>query len=488
MSDLPPLPPGFQLDNQPPPLPPGFTLDSQPSSVADFFKSIPRGALSGLLGATSGPVAPESPVPFNPVEMISPAERLAAIEKNITGPLHQPQTTVGKYGSAVGEALGNPLSYVGPGSLLLKLGASILGSVGSEAGGQLAEGTPYEGAARIGGALTGGIAGVKAFAPAAEKAAIPTFQELKNAADTGYDAARASGVVFDPTKIAEWASQKEQQLTNGPKYAFTGGREGSAPKTLGLLDKLQNPPERAISTAANLDTLRRQIGEIASEVRPSDRGFVPTSDAKAAMVLKKELANYLENPPVGHVMAGNPEDFSQAIKTANANNAAKERVGTFQQKIDNAVENYQGSIAARLDNQLKSQIRPFLKQQKAQRGYTPEEIAQARQINRGTTTSNILSQLGRGGAGVIPLGMHLAAAAPAAVATGGASLPIQAAIAGGLYGARKVAETMTKRQANKLVEALAKRSPEYERRAAQVKAPDLLPNRLAIVRALLNAH
>jgi hypothetical protein len=155
------------------------------------------------------------------------------------------------------------------------------------------------------------------------EAAIPTKAELHSAKEAGYSTARNSGVEPDPRKFAsEFAGPAEQYFSNGPKYAFTGGKDGSAPRTFALLERLQSPPGDAVATAFGLDNLRRQINEITEETKD----FKPTSDAKAAMVLKRLYADYLENVPQGHVLAGD----AGAVREANGNNAALERLKTFE--------------------------------------------------------------------------------------------------------------------------------------------------------------
>lgn len=452
------------------------------ANAADFAKSIPRGMVQGLLNATSGPVAPEAPVFNNPVDFMPAQERMKGVESQ-TGPMYQPQGRAGKFGEAIGEGLGNPLSYVGPGTLPLKIGANVLSSAGGEAAGQATEGTQYEGSARIAGALAGGAAGVKAFGPSAPKAAIPTQQELRAAADQGYNAARNSGVELNPKGFADFAAKNQQDLTVGPKYAFTGGENGTAPKTLALLDELQNTPAGAIQTPANIDTIRRRISDIAGETKE----FKPTSDAKAAMVLKRQLDNYLENLPENSVVAGNPANYVQAIKQANGNYAAASRLGKVDARVDQAENSANRQIAGSLDNRIKSRVGSLLDNPKSLRGFSPEEVAQVQKVNDGTLTSNILRQLGRGGSGVVPIMAHMATAGPMAAATGGASVPLQAALAAALYGSKKTAERMTVKQAGKLAEMLAKRSPLYESRVNALPPPDTVSNKAAIIRALL-AH
>jgi hypothetical protein len=99
------------------------------------------------------------PEDYNP----TPQETQRAVEENVTGATHRPEGDAGKFGAAIGEALGNPSSYLGPGGLPLKAGTAVLGAIGGEAGRQAAEGTPYETPAHLVGGLAGGAAAVKTF-------------------------------------------------------------------------------------------------------------------------------------------------------------------------------------------------------------------------------------------------------------------------------------------------------------------------------------
>lgn len=79
--------------------------------------------------------------------------------ESITGPLHKPQTTAGKYAETIGEFL--PMSFAGPsGAIRNAVSFGVAPAIVSEAAGQYAEGTPWEAPARITGALAGGVAGL----------------------------------------------------------------------------------------------------------------------------------------------------------------------------------------------------------------------------------------------------------------------------------------------------------------------------------------
>ncbi len=444
------------------------------ANAADLAKSVPRGVLSGISGALSATGQAEQLQMGQPVDVPSPEATTGVLEKNITGDLHKPEGRYGRVGAAIGESLGSPLSYIGPGGLPLKIGGAILSGAGSEAAGQAAEGTKYETPARLAGALAGGVGAAKALGPAIERAAVPTMAELRASAERGYDMATASGLELHPQGVASVASQIEQDLVN--THAHTGGQYGTAPKTLDVLETLQNPPAGATITAANLSTVRKNLGRIAGETNEGR----PTPDAHAASVALEHLRNYTENIPPAHVMAGDPAAYVAAIRQANGDYAAAMRSRTIDTKLTRAENNAAGGIHTSPDNQIKSQLRQILNNPKQQRGFSAEELAAMQGVNRGTVTSNSLRQVGRAGAGVVPMMAH----ALTAVGTGGASIPASLGIGIPLYAARKIAESLTRRQANRLDEMIRRRSPEFEARAARVPPMDRKPNIAAIARAL----
>lgn len=460
----------------------GVKTPEPSSSVGDFFKSVPRGVLSGLSGALSASgqaAAHEMSQPDLAEQIPTPKDTTKILEQNVTGDLPKPEGRAGRFGEAIGETLGNPISYVGPGGLALKLGGATLSAAGGEAGKQLAEGTKAEPYAQIAGALLGGTTAAKTLGPAMERAVVPTGRELKDIAGKGYDAALKSGLELDPKGVGGWATTVEQNL-NG--RGFTGGQNGTAPKTMGVLSELQNPPPGATVGAANLDSIRKTLGQIAQETQPTAGGAIKaTPDAVAASRALENLKSYTENIPAGHIVAGDAAAYAREVKKANANYAAGSRAEDFDARLTKAENATDRQIAGSLDAQIKQKAGQLL--DRGARGLSDEEKAQLQLINSGGPISNTLRQLGRGGAGVIPLGMHVAGA----LATGGGSVPASLAIGIPLYAARKASEAITKSRAAKLAEMLAQRSPEYESRVAALPNVDTSPNKAAIARALLGA-
>ncbi len=121
----------------------------------DFFRSIPRGIVSGFNNAASALGRATQAEMGQEVDAPTPEQATEILEKEVTGPLHRPEGRAGKFGASVGEFLGNPASYLAPGSLPFKVGTAVLGGLGSEAGGELGEGTPLEVPFRVAGGALG---------------------------------------------------------------------------------------------------------------------------------------------------------------------------------------------------------------------------------------------------------------------------------------------------------------------------------------------
>ena len=146
----------------------------EPSTTLDVLKEGGKGLLRGAANfagdigeAVAGPFGPghhaanliadirgEQPKPPDPTYGQQIAKK-AGIEAS-------PQTTPGKFASMTGEVLGNPASYLGPGSAALKVGAGAASGVLSEGAGEIAEsagaGTTGQNVARLVGGLVGGTA------------------------------------------------------------------------------------------------------------------------------------------------------------------------------------------------------------------------------------------------------------------------------------------------------------------------------------------
>ncbi|RTM11571.1 MAG: hypothetical protein EKK33_21340 [Bradyrhizobiaceae bacterium] len=143
----------------------GATTDSTGSALTagtgDFFRSIPRGVVSGFNSAASALGRATQAEMGQDVDAPTPEQGMQILEKEVTGPMYRPEGRAGQFGASVGEFLGNPASYMAAGGMPLKVGAAVLGGLGSEAGGQLGEGTPWEGPLRFAGGVLGPLGAVR---------------------------------------------------------------------------------------------------------------------------------------------------------------------------------------------------------------------------------------------------------------------------------------------------------------------------------------
>lgn len=96
---------------------------------------------------------------FFPMDQAPTTQDIVGAAQNVVGelPAYEEGTTGQKYLRSVGRIA--PSAAIGPGRLATKVASGVGAGLGSEAAGQMAEGTKYETAARIGGAIAGGVGG-----------------------------------------------------------------------------------------------------------------------------------------------------------------------------------------------------------------------------------------------------------------------------------------------------------------------------------------
>lgn len=426
--------------------------------VIDFIKSVPGGVVNGLSSALSAGGQAAQAEMGQPIDVPGAAETSQILQSNVTGQLPQPQGMAGRFGQSVGEYLGNPASYIGPGGAALKVGGAILGGLGSQAGEEIG-GTP----GRIAGSVAGGLLAGRVLGPRAAKAEVPSSEDLLNTARQQYRDSAQSGLELSPQGLAKFATAARQDLSNGPERTFTGGTFGTAPQTFRALDALENLPSGSTVTVGNLNAIRDYLGDIAGSVRPTTKPgvFEPTADAAAAMALRDRFNQYLANIPQNHVVAGDPAAFKALTQQATGNWGAGKRALAVESRIKDANDVTDRQIAGSLESQIKSKIGGLLKSSES-RGMTPDEIALVQLVNSGNPVSNFLRQAGR-------LSPRLGTQGVLAAATGGASIPAQLATLP-FYGARLASGQITNNRASDLVSMLAKRSPLYQQRVSALPA------------------
>lgn len=210
---------------------------------------------------------------------------------NITGGAtdYRGKTTAGKYAGTVGEFLPGAAAFGGMNPAnLARFG--VVPGVASEAAGQLAEGTPYETAARVAGGIAGGILPgmlAKGVAKAISPAGGADPERLKLAKvldDFGVPITAGQRVGSEAMRRKEGLTGAGQRISEAQREAFTT----AALKTAGT-NATRATPEVLEETA-------KRIGDVFDDVT---RGLDVVPDSGAITKLAGSVNEYKSLAPTG---------------------------------------------------------------------------------------------------------------------------------------------------------------------------------------------
>ncbi|MGX5718566.1 hypothetical protein [Shinella zoogloeoides] len=451
MSDLPPLPTGFQLDTKPdlPPLPEGFVLGSvqprtenevraefdnmpwyQKAAVAadDVARSIANGATFGYADKLAGWVSGTG----------TEAERQKSDEASMRG---GSATTTAE----IGGAIATPVLAASAGLSLPRIAGSVSGVTGAAARSGLAaiEGAGYGALNATGhdqdigqGALMGAIFGGagnaagEAVAGGARKLAgvfnrrpqIPTLDELSTAARQAYDAADNAGVIFTPQATGRLQSEIVQTLTD------LGFDPALQPGAAAVLRRLQDLQGQNV-TLKGLDTLRK----VASG------GFIPgnKSNNSAISAIVNRIDELVGNTQAGEVLSGDATAGAEALKTARDLWSRMSKADSVTEAAARGELNAAAAGSGANRENASRQAMKALQNRSATRGFTPDEHEALMRAIVGTPDQNALRLLGK----LAPTGIVSGALSSGAGYQMGGPIGAVAIPAVG-YAARKGAERM----------------------------------------------
>lgn len=312
---------------------------------------------------------------------------------------------------------------------------------------QLAAATPL--ATAPGGAFAGGSqAAAKNIASimnpieqAVPKAATPTIEELKAAATAGYESPAVKDLAIQGGAVRDLSATIQADLNK------MGVDENLAPKTFGILGKLEKAPEGSIATGDNLNSMRRIFGNAAASPDPTER--------LAAKNAIDAIDGFMAKVPEKSVVAGDTGAAAKTLQTARGNYAAAMQASnidkkTIQAELRAAAANSGQNVA----NTVRQRMADILLKPAELRGYTMAERAQMEKIVRGTVAGNALRFTGNllGGGGGLGA---MTSAAIGGYATGGpgAFAPVVG------YALKQLSNRMTLKQAAKLSEMVRSRAP-----------------------------
>lgn len=301
--------------------------------------------------------------------------------------------------------------------------------------------------------------------------AAPAAEDLLKAGAEGYNKARELGIDIKSSGVKSMSDTIQADL----QQAGINGK--LAPKTFSILEEVSNPPEGAVSTISNLETIRRTLGNAAKD-------FTNPTEKMAASKAIEHLDDYLANVPARDVLAGDAAQASKVLGEARGNYAAAKRSEKITDAFDAAdLQAASANSGQNIGNATRQRIKGILGSDKLSRGYSPEELAQMERLVRGTATGNATRTIGNllgGGGGLgamVSAGIGGAATAP----YGG----IGAAAPAIGFALKQMSNKSTERQARILDELIRSRSPLGEEMKALTAGNESQAARAAIVRALL---
>lgn len=315
-----------------------------------------------------------------------------------------------------------------------------------------------------GGALSGVVAGLGRAVAGKAPSASPSIEELKAAAKKGYRSEAIRGLEVSPQALSDAVTGIRAKLDDA------GFDEVIGTRAHGILKRLANVPEGATVTGQNLHSLQKALGKATGSADPQEK-------AAASMALR-ELNDVLENFPTTAVRKGSAEDFSTAMRDANANYSAAMQAGNIDKKVVQAeIRASAANSGMNVANTVRQRMADVATNPKQSRGLRPEEIEAAKSIAEGTRGQNALrfagNVLGGGGgwgtlaSGAIGVGAAGAVSGDPSNSYMGLALP-----ALGLA-FRGMGNRMTLNQAQRLSEAIRNRAPlasatsKFEEKVAQ---------------------
>ncbi len=212
------------------------------------------------------------------------ADIRTAVE-GVIGKLYEPQTTAGKYAQTIGEFA--PGALIGPGGVAARAASVVVPAVASEAAGQLTEGTAWEGPARLGTALVGGVGVGLASRPSTASRAIReampegvTPQMVDDAARLMDDAAQQGITLAWPEALSQVAGRPV--LTNAMRHLE------AAPQTEGRMAQFFGDRPRQVEGAArpqfdNIAPVNRAPSNIGQEVSRASREAIDNTPEGVAL-------------------------------------------------------------------------------------------------------------------------------------------------------------------------------------------------------------
>jgi hypothetical protein len=268
--------------------------------------------------------------------------------------------------------------------------------------------------------------------------AVPSTEELFDAANGAYSRMRNYGIEIHPRAAADVAANIRTELE------AEGYAPDIAPKTYSAVDRLENPVGKN-STISDIDIARKRLNRAAADYTERD------ASRRAVSHIDDFLSNLDPNdvpinPHFAHAVA-------DAASEARGNYAAAKRSELLDETMDKAERRAAATgSGSNIDNVIRQSINSILNSPKKLRGFREDEVAIMQSIARGSTGGNAARLAGKmAPTGIVSAGMDTVLGH----ATG---IPSEAFMGLG-FGMKKLADRTTIGQFNRLHEMVRSRSP-----------------------------
>lgn len=435
------------------------------TTLAGLGKSALSGAIGGVADIAGLPADVLGLTGIKGSEDFQKAYGGEALRQGITNKtgyqFHKPEGFAENFASTAGSFLPNMIG--GGAGLATKLATRVaLPALAAETAGELTDQNPY---AKVAGALTGGIAGIKGERMLAKPgvAARPTIDDIAARKTELYNRPEVAALELDPKAVSQWVDDTKTAIDRGSLPGMKAPiPDFEAERAFKAFDRIKSANGNV--RVAEMDGVRKMLGEMAGELGTNGRA---TPNARAAMTLKSQIDDYLGNVNPANVVGGDAAAASAALKEARAYAQTEFKMAKVQQWIKDAeIDAAKSHSGGNLENVIYQKIATALKRpEKHLAGWTKEEKAALAKVLPGLAES-LLRRGGKllgGGGGLGQLG---------AGAAGGAMLgPIGAIglpMAG--MGLNRAGSALAMRKLNNVTDLLASSAPSYAPNRAAYQA------------------
>ena len=357
---------------------------------------LPGAAISGTKGLVDSYAGDQFRENFNKVGRSSPMMTLLgggdiasnAAETVFPGAQgYEPQTTAGEYAQTVGEFL--PATVGGGVPAAIKGG--VVPALASEAAGQATEGTAFEDAARLIGAVAAPTmlqgASNRVQSLFAKSQANPITPNLKAVKQAAYKQVDDMGAAFSAKDTDDLYAQVRNIFDDGN---YVSGVDKQSDAVLALLEKKAGSE----MTLSQLDKIRQNLFK-RYDAAKNETHILDAIDAVDDLIRTRGAAS----------------DAMNAARVANARFKKAELLDLAFQKADDQVAST-GS-GGNVMNKYKQAVTSIINNPRQAKWFHPSEIDMMRAFVRGTMSENVMRRVGKlapGGNGLM-LALNLGAAA-----------------------------------------------------------------------------